>query len=201
MEDTSVLLALGPTVDGNFLTEKPSDLIKKGAFNNANIMSGYNANEGTMGFVFMYPNTTEKPHLNFTEYEQIMMMSRISPFLQPLQRSALELVYFDDEMIANPNANYFDAVSNILGDFNFACTNDVYLNGAYEAASVVSTYAYYYNHHPSFSLIHAPWSGACHGDDMMFFGYQFTSNHSFTDVEADMSMKMIQYWSNFAKTG
>ncbi|XP_072048247.1 cholinesterase-like [Amphiura filiformis] len=201
MEDAA-LIAFGPVIHANFLPEDSSSLIEKRSFNRADIMSGYNADEGTMQLVFLYPNATEKPHVNASVFEQMISLSKITPFLQPLQRDVLELVYFDDSIVSNPNANYADAFSKLLGDYYFACSNDVYLRGAYEAINVGSVYAYYFNHHPSYSLINTPWSGACHADDLVFFGYHFLPNSTtLTDVEVDMTMKMIQYWSNFAKTG
>ncbi|XP_072044550.1 cholinesterase-like [Amphiura filiformis] len=120
-----------------------------------------------------------------------------------LQRGALELVYFDDSIVSNPDCNYIDALSKLLGDYYFACSNDVYLRGAFEANNVGSVYAYYFNHHPSQSIfLNAPWSGASHGDDLTFFGYHFLPNNkTLTEVEVNMTIRMIQYWTNFAKTG
>ncbi|XP_072044517.1 uncharacterized protein [Amphiura filiformis] len=200
-EDPSII-PFAPVIDNNFLPDNPSALVEKRSFNRADIMSGYNADEGTLYIWLFYPNSTEKPHLNASEFEQMVTFAKVTPFHRSLQRGALELVYFDDIMIADPNSNYFDALNKIIGDYYFACSNDVYLRGAYEANNVGSVYAYYYNYHPSYSLINTPWSGACHADDLMFFGYHFLPNNiTLTDVEVDMTMKMIQYWTNFAKTG
>ncbi|XP_072034468.1 acetylcholinesterase-like [Amphiura filiformis] len=188
-----------PVYDDHFIPDRPDTLIKKRSFNHVNIMAGYNADEGTTEFAFFYPDAIEKPHINVTEYESYMAASKLN--LTPLQNDALELVYFDNDMLTDPNPNYFDAYVRILQDYSFACSTDTYLRGAAEA-DAGSVYAYYFNHHPSKSIINTPWSGACHADDLVFFGIHFTPNDfNLTDVEVEMTLKMIQYWTNFAKTG
>ena len=195
------LLPFGPVVDGNFLPENPSTLIEKQMFNPANIIVGYTAQEGTATPVFLYPNTTEKPHVNASDFEMLFAMSKISPAGKPLHRGALELVYFDDAILASTDPEYFDAFVDMAGDSMFACPSVAFLRSAFEA-NIGRVFAYYFNHHPSTSLINAPWSGACHADDLMFFGAAFLPNgFDLTDEEVDMTMKMIKYWTNFAKTG
>ena len=191
----------GPVVDGKFLPEKPSTLIEKQNFNSANIIVGYNADEGTMTTVLVYPNATEKPHVNASDFEMLLAMNKISSASKPLHRGALELAYFDDAVLASPDPNYFDVVVKMVGDYMFTCSCIAFLRDAFEA-NIGRVFAYYFNHHPSISFFNAPWSGASHADDLMFFGAAFLPNtFNFTDEEIDMTMKMIKYWTNFAKTG
>ncbi|XP_072043232.1 acetylcholinesterase-like [Amphiura filiformis] len=193
------MFPFAPVYDDHFISEYPDTLIKQRSFNPSNIMAGYNADEGTTIFVVLYPDSIEKPHINVTEFDNFMAASKLH--LTPLQKDALELVYFDNDMLTEPNPNYYDPYIRIAQDSTFACSTDTYLRGAAEA-DVGSVYAYYFNHHPSKSIFNTPWSGACHADDLGFFGFHFTPNDfNMTDVEVEMTLKMIQYWTNFAKTG
>ena len=195
------MIPLGPVVDGNFLPDNPSVLVAKQMFNPANIIVGYNAQEGTIIPLFMYPNATEKPHINISDYEMLLEMNKVSSVSKPLHRGALDLVYFDDAMLTSPDPDYFDALVDVIGDNMFACPSDAFLRKIFEA-NIGRVFAYYLNHHLSASLFSAPWSGATHGDDLMLFGAAFLPNgFDLTDEEEDMTIKMIKYWTNFAKTG
>lgn len=201
------VLAIGPAIDGNFLPEAPSKLMQKRLFNTADLMVGYNADEGMMYFVYGLDGrptmAEEKPQLNATDFDMMMTMTKVSTAWakQSLNKDAVELTYFDDSLISDSDPDYFDAAVRIIGDFYFACPSQRYLGDAIEA-EVGQNYAYYFNHHPSKSLIHTPWSGANHGDDLVFFGAHFLPNEfDLTEEEVEMTMTMIKYWTNFAKTG
>ena len=197
------LASLPPVVDGHFLPESPSNLMKKHHFNKADLMVGYNADEGTMWPAYLHPNSTERPHINITEFETYMFFSMATKICakHSLIRDAVELTYFDDSMMADSDPDYFDAAASIAGDLNFACPSQRYL-GDVTKAEVGQVYAYYFNHHPSRSLFTVPWTGACHGDDLFFFGMHFLPNDlNLTETEVEMTMTMIKYWTNFAKTG
>ncbi len=191
-------LSFSPVCHDDFLPESPASLLEKGAFNTANVIAGYTADEGTTQ-LFKYIDSVEIPHINATEFDTFLAMHKMN--LTPLERNAMELVYFDGSMLSNQDPNYFDAVVRILTDYKFACPTDTYLRGAAQA-NVGSVYGYVMTHHPSTSLFNTPWSGSAHGDDLIFFGTHFTPNeYNLTDDEVEMSLKMIQYWTNFAKTG
>ena len=49
-----------------------------------------------------------------------------------------------------------------------------------------------------------PWVNADHGDDLMYmFGYPFSVHNDtvFTTDEVNLSRRMINHWSQFARTG
>ena len=201
----SGVLSIGPAIDGYFLPEAPSKLMKKRLFNTVDLMVGYNADEGTMYFVYSPDGNVaeEKPHLNATDFDMWMMMTKVSTAWgkQPLNKDAVELTYLNDSLMSDSDPDYFDAAVEIIGDFYFACPSRRYLGDATEA-EVGQIYAYYFNHHPSKSIMNSPWSGACHGDDLFFFGIHFLPNEwNLTEEEVEMTITMIRYWTNFAKTG
>ncbi|XP_072027674.1 acetylcholinesterase-like [Amphiura filiformis] len=190
-----------PVFDGKFFTERSKDLIQKRSFavGNMDVLVGHTKDEGMMYIFTLYPGVIEKPHVNATFFDVALSMSGVK--LEPIQRAATELVYFDDHVISDPDPDYFDATVKLLSDYGFRCPTDTYLRAASEAG-LGSVYAYEFNYHPSKSMFNAPWSGACHGDDETFMGAHFMPNDFIlTDVEVDMTLKLIMYWSNFAKTG
>ncbi len=193
------LLPFAPVCDDNFLPESPAVLLEKRAFNPVNMMAGYTAEEGSSHFIAIFSNVVERPHCNKTIFENLLTNAKMT--FSPLARDAMELVYFDDSMLSNPDPDYFDAFVKIFQDHFFSCSTDTYLRGAAQA-DVGSVYAYMLTHHPSVSLLNAPWTGATHCDDLVFFGVHFTPNrYNLNDEEVDMTLKMITYWTNFAKTG
>ncbi len=193
------MFPFAPVCYDEFLPESPVTLLEKRAFNPVNIIAGYTSDEGTTTLVVAYPDAVEKPHINATEFDAFFAMIKMT--FTPLERDAMELVYFDDSMLTDPDPNYFDAFVELMTDYMFACSTDIYLQGATQA-DVGSVYGYLLTHHPSKSIFNTPWSGAAHGDDLMFFGVHFTPNeYNLTDDEVEMTLKMIQYWTNFAKTG
>ena len=195
------MFPFAPVCYDEFLPESPVTLLEKRAFNPVNIIAGYNADEGTVESVVTHPDAVEKPHYNATVFDNFLAMTHKSPPLTPLEKDALELVYFDDSMLTDPDPNYFDAFVRYMTDYTFACATHTYLRGAAQAG-VGSVYSYLMTHHPSTSLFNTAWSGATHGDDLMFFGVHFTPNDfNLTEDEVEMTLKMIQYWTNFAKTG
>ncbi len=194
-----LIMSFAPVRHDNFLPESPASLLEKGVFNPVNIMAGYTADEGTPALVLLYPDAEEKPHINATSFDTMLKSLKVN--FAPLERDAMELAYFDDSMVTDPDPNYFDVFVKFWTDYVFACSTDTYLRSVAQA-DVGSVYAYMMTHHPSTSLFNTPWSGSAHCDDLFFFGIHFTPNqYNLTDDEVEMTLKMIRYWTNFAKTG
>lgn len=62
-------------------------------------------------------------------------------------------------------------------------------------------YVYLFNHQPSTSPW-ASWMRTTHFDEVQFvFGEPLQDSSLYTELEFDLSMKMIKYWTNFAKYG
>ncbi|GFU37810.1 carboxylic ester hydrolase, partial [Nephila pilipes] len=59
----------------------------------------------------------------------------------------------------------------------------------------------YTSHRPSVSPW-APWLGTTHFDETQFvFGLPIRDRSRYTVHEFDLSMKMVKFWTNFAKYG
>lgn len=197
------IIHFGPVVDGNVLPEAPATLIAKHHFNPVDIMVGFNADEGMMAFLLMASD--EKPSINRTVFEGMLPMYKVKPFEgHPLQRAAVDLVYFTDQMFSDPdNADYVDAFSQMYGDYLFGCSSIEYMRAASEA-DFGNRYLYHFTHAPSVSMFNLTWTGSCHADELIFFGAPWLPQaepYKLTPEEVTLTEKMIGYWTNFAKTG
>ncbi|KAK3104039.1 hypothetical protein FSP39_023924 [Pinctada imbricata] len=100
--------------------------------------------------------------------------------------------------------------SQFLTDIIFLASTDLLLSyHATKASSIVTkkTYQYYFTHVPAWELIQAPrpkWlTGPNHASELTFvFGMDwYPSDITISKQERDLSNRMIDYWTNFAKTG
>ncbi len=193
---------LSPVFDGKFFPEPPLELIKKKAFapENLDVIIGHTRDEATWFVGAMDAMSPTKPHFNITFFDfHTSLYMDIKP--GTIQRDALELAYFTDHIVSDPDPNYFDATNEVVTDVFAHCPTDLYLRAAAET-KLGSVYGYEFTYHPSKSLFSTPWSGATHGDDASFMGACFSSpDFNLTDVEVEMTLKVINYWTNFAKTG
>ncbi|KAF7482542.1 Hypothetical predicted protein [Marmota monax] len=91
-------------------------------------------------------------------------------------------------------------VMDLAGDATFVYTT---LQAArYYRDASFPVYLYEFEHHAPSGIIVKPRNdGADHGDEIRFiFGSPF-SKGSFTDGEKALSLRMMKYWANFARTG
>lgn len=87
-----------------------------------------------------------------------------------------------------------------VGDSAFKCPI-IHLAQLYARSPTSSVYLYEFNHRPSISDW-PDWSGSLHGDEIQFvFGLPLRAGSNYTTDEQKLSQEMMQYWTNFAKTG
>ena len=120
--------------------------------------------------------------------------------------------YIDWSVADYNNTDYFRALVDSMTDFNFACGHDPVARAHSQAGDDV--YLYQMTHAPSVSLynwgtggVGPGWLGASHAEDLTFmFGVPFmpwfkATEPSLTDEEMELSVKFMEFWTNFAKTG
>ena len=115
--------------------------------------------------------------------------------------------------LRNPDAEYFPSVNKVLGDVSMLCPTFAMSEQLAEAGKNV--YTYVLTHTPTHSAWgkNFRWLGACHVEDIPYvFGsplmfdpeedidYVKTGRFGNTE-EVEISLQMMRYWSNFAKTG
>ncbi|XP_789451.3 cholinesterase 1 [Strongylocentrotus purpuratus] len=205
------------TMDGTFLKETPTNLYKMGNFANVPILIGFNKDEGTLVPYIFYPDYhggPTAPPINRNAFENIIKGSMANNGRDDeIVYDSVFQEYIDWTMADDPESDYFQSWVNFGTDSNFACPSDSVMRRHVEAG--VTVYKYYMTHAPSKSvrmygdaLPNTPWLGAGHAEETIFvWGLPFIDElyyyrgHNLTDEENALSVKFMQFWTNFAKSG
>eukprot|EP01094_Clydonella_sp_ATCC50884_P009338 TRINITY_DN1885_c0_g1_i1.p1 TRINITY_DN1885_c0_g1~~TRINITY_DN1885_c0_g1_i1.p1 ORF type:complete len:267 (+),score=70.06 TRINITY_DN1885_c0_g1_i1:174-974(+) len=172
--------AVGPVVDGYFLTQQPSAAIKAGEANRVPLMIGTNQDEGRL-FIGL------KWGLNITSQEYLNILQDI---LGPLPASVIYSMYSPRKY-----GSAINAFNNLVTDMIFNCPSQ---ETAKASQKYAPTYVYEFEHEPSWS----PGAGAYHGSEIPFvFGYPHAEGAEFTEDEETLSEQMQSYWTAFATSG
>lgn len=90
-------------------------------------------------------------------------------------------------------------LDNAVGDCHFVCHLNYFAH--HYASAGENVYMYYFTQRFS-SNLWPDWMGVLHADEIMgVFGEPYKQGYNYTKDEKQLSMRMMQYWSNFAKTG
>ncbi|XP_071505733.1 acetylcholinesterase-like [Diadema antillarum] len=207
--------------DGRFLEASPSTLYQEAEFAHVPIMAGIGRDEGTLlpyEDLLQYQGSPIPPYLNETMFEYYMSYFTNSLMIatedKALVQAAISQEYVDWSHADDVGADYFTSIVDMAGDVIFACANDRVLRFHSQANDTV--FLYYMTHKPtatSYSqrgdiVPFTPWIGAGHGEELMFvFGMPFIEQlrdihgHTMTDDEKAMSVRVMKFWTNFAKYG
>ncbi|XP_072174319.1 acetylcholinesterase-like [Diadema setosum] len=117
-------------------------------------------------------------------------------------KNAVE-VFPNNDFAYRNKFDYFDALNEIIGDMSMFCPTRAVANFAANAG--LEVYQYHMTHRPSESFWRPlTWTRVNHGENLLFvFGVHFMPklNWTLTPTEVDMTLRVIQYWTNFASTG
>ncbi|XP_070548980.1 acetylcholinesterase-like [Ptychodera flava] len=120
----------------------------------------------------------------------------------PTVVDAVRLMYVNWKDADLEDADYVDSLLQMVGDQLFVCPTDQSAR-AYSHSSA-SVYLYHMTHIPSKSIWRLKWMRAAHAEDLPFvFGWHFyhSEDWTMTPEEVKISLQIIKYWTNFAKTG
>ncbi|XP_077983387.1 acetylcholinesterase-like [Glandiceps talaboti] len=202
-----------PRIDGHFLKEDPLDSLSAKSFNKVDTIMGTTADEGMVMLVMFFPQAVDDSEIivNKTTFDAIFPMAVPNPAKKyPQIVDAAKMLYTNWEEADSVQANYAESYNRIITDQMFVCPTDISARVHYEAG--LNVYLYQLDHHPSTSVYPASWTKTGHGEDLaMLFGFHLVfqirqqeiigKNWTFTAQEADMSLKVMKYFTNFAKTG
>ncbi|XP_077865096.1 acetylcholinesterase-like [Saccoglossus kowalevskii] len=200
------------------MAKSSHDLLRDKSFNKVDIMLGSMENEGVIFLLVMFAGLENENHvmLNKTTYDVLLpLLLRHPEKANPAVLDAIRLLYVDWEHVDNEDADYLDALCQMLGDHIFVCPADVAARAHYAAGQ--SVYLYHMTHTPARNVYQVAWAEtAFHGDDIPFvFGYHFLPGiwmgrqdgedvvvqWPMPEVEVQLSLEIMKYWTNFAKTG
>lgn len=205
---TPVTFNFVPTIDNQFIYESPSKFINSGHFPAKKLLLGVNRNEA-LYFLFYaiyaemeWPNNT----LSQSNYLKILPLALSNNGFEKLEIKKDKLVIdaildrYESNLLPGDTRDYLMILDDIIGDFAFKCPV-IQLAQNYAKSPGSSVYFYEFNHRPSVSDWPA-WSGSLHGDEVQFlFGLTLKPEAAYTMDEQKLSQDMMQYWTNFAKTG
>jgi len=122
---------------------------------------------------------------------------------EPIVAEMVKLMYRNASCKDAPDCDYLESLSQALGDVIFVCPGEKTAQAFTKAGRKVYRYSMdYYSENAT--LIGKKWTKAVHGDDLLYvFGVPFMNKDrwNFSEDEIQLSVKIIKYWANLAKTG
>ncbi|XP_077862011.1 acetylcholinesterase-like [Saccoglossus kowalevskii] len=195
-----------PCIDGHFVTDDPVEMINDERIIAIDAMMGSMANENIVSLLAVYPEASNWSSVTMNRHEFEKHLPTFSPVSLlakgPLVVEAVKLLYTDWYTIDTPKENYTSAFVSIFSDEAIVCPTNTLAHAMSKSGSNV--YLYQMSYSASRSMWGFDWTKAAHGDDLQFvFGWHFRSQNDWqmSPEDVDVSLQMMKYWTNFAKTG
>ncbi|KAF2068395.1 hypothetical protein CYY_010279 [Polysphondylium violaceum] len=178
-----------PIVDGQLITDQPLALMEKGQFHKVPVILGTVHNEALI-FVASIAE-------NISKLEFIGGLIDIFGISNELKIYKL----YENQM---NSTNYLNTLSAIGTDYIFVCPTR---NAASHLSnSGVDVFLYQFQHITSFNVYAGQFAqcadAVCHGLELPYvFDTASQDGYTFTAAEQQLSLQLMNYWTNFAKSG
>lgn len=185
--------AAEPIIDGVLMTATPLQLLSSGNFNKANVIVGSNRDE--MSFLTLSRKID-------TEQQLVDNLKENAALLDEMMNLNLD-GGLERLLPAYPVSDYpavKDAFNDLVGDIIFTCPTRMLADRLSAAGNNV--YLYQFSKAPDANGPFKTW-GAFHGSELAFvFGnFEFMGIKFKSKENIEVSKKVMDYWSSFAKTG
>ncbi|KAM5134103.1 carboxylesterase 4A [Callospermophilus lateralis] len=194
-----IIWFLSPVVDGVVFPDDPVVLLTQGQVSPVPYLLGVN----NLEFSWLLPYIMKFPLNRYSSKKEVLTrLLWITSTLLNVTKEQIPLVV-EEYLNDTPKHDwkvFRNHVMDLAGDATFVYTT---LQAArYYRDAGFPVYLYEFEHHAPSGIIVKPRNdGADHGDEIRFiFGSPF-SKGSFTDEEKALSLRMMKYWANFARTG
>ncbi|XP_071497270.1 cholinesterase-like [Diadema antillarum] len=204
------------TLDGTFLEDTPMNLYEMGDFAKVPLLAGFNKDEGTLvpfAFLQAYVGSPTPPVINRETFDFFVNIYRSQGLTDDILGDSINHEYIDWTIADDPDADYFPSLVYLGTDIYYAAPMDYVVRK--HAVHGGTVYKYFMTHEPTKSIFQygesypsTPWLGAGHGEDLIFvFGMPFIDElyniraHNMTAEENALSVKIMEFWTNFAKSG
>ncbi|KAJ8036602.1 Acetylcholinesterase [Holothuria leucospilota] len=203
-------------IDGVFLIDHPEVLMQTGQFKHTNIIAGSNKDEGLFFGLPVYPaafSAFNPPSMDRDTYEASFPWY-LTGNVNDLLKDGVRNQYVDWSTADKADADYLDAFNRQITDETFVAPTDAFLRYFVSSSKGTTTaYSYHMIHDPSVSswqinLIGPRWMRATHCEELQFvFGWPFLpevqdwKSKNLNSAEKTLSVQVMKYWTNFAKTG
>ncbi|KAM9039452.1 cholinesterase [Sarcophilus harrisii] len=187
-----------PTVDGDFLTDMPDNLIQRGHFKQTQLLVGVNKDEGTYFLVYGAPGFSKD---NSSMISQKQFQEGITEFFPGVNELGVEAIQFhytgwSDEQYPE---NFRDVMDDVVGDYNFICP---ILEFTKKFSELGNNAFFYFFEHRSSKTPWPEWMGVMHGYEIEFvFGLPLERRVNYTKAEEILSRSIMKNWASFAKYG
>ncbi|KAJ8007879.1 hypothetical protein DPEC_G00098760 [Dallia pectoralis] len=186
-----------PSVDGDFLTDMPEVLLRKGQFLKTEVLIGLNKDEGTY-FLAGAPGFNISSQSLISREDFLEGVGLELAGWSEVTREAAILQYTDwsDE---NNGMKNRDSFAQMVGDREFYCPVLEFAKRYTEHGGQARLYMF--SHHSSTNPWPA-WMGVMHAYEIEFvFGMPLNSALGYLEEEVVMSKRIMKYWANMARTG
>ncbi|XP_038062660.1 cholinesterase 1-like isoform X2 [Patiria miniata] len=206
--EKAVEIPFAPTIDGELLTKVPAELYRDGEFKRSDVLVGTERDDGTLiagkALItdalrhFTIPDMTN-PVIDKETFDEFL---NLYVFIKHDQKM-LDLI--SANYTTADQSNYFKPFYHITNDEGFACPSDTVVRAFAEFNP--DTYLYQMTHVSSFHVPGTTLNDTVqHGDELGYvFGSTFNTDLEppleLTEEEVQMSVDVMRYWTNFAKTG
>ena len=191
-----------PIIDGLFLTDEPTVLMRNKIFKQTEILLGSNQDEGNFFILYFASDLFPKEdNVQLTQNEYRSAVDNLYSQSSFMAREAIKHEYNNWLSLDNGTANRIN-IDRAVGDSQFTCPVVDFA----EAYSLAGNRVYMYHFNQVASNSPWPkWTGSMHGDEIQFlFGLPLRAVNdslAYTEAEAGLSKRMMKYWANFARTG
>nr|XP_028569504.1 cholinesterase-like [Podarcis muralis] len=188
-----------PTTDGDFLLDEPRKLLQSGLLQAKPLLIGITREDGS---VFALSGLSDHIEDDRTSTWEQLLKETMTLFEMSLEEDVAKTVALKYAEDGHGPEKYHGAMVQLCRDYYFLCP----LAEAAEkmAAGGSPVYTYSFNHHISGS-IWQEWMGAAHGVEVPYlFGTLLSlqrANQTNTEADAPLSLKMMHYWAEFARSG
>lgn len=193
-------LSFAPIVGDDFLPENPIFLMHSHEFGSQKeVMIGVNRDEGTFFLHYLDPNTFSDDDRNVTVNDAMKFVRNLFHFFPSNLASLVFNTFLSlDE---KPTSNQIrKTLSNFIADSSFVCPAIIFAQ-LFEETGKRKSYFYEFDHRPSNSPW-PEWMGVLHFDEVPFvFGAPLRYSELYTPEEVELSKRIMQTWTTFAKQG
>ena len=199
-----------PVVDGELYAENPIKQLEDETsevskfFRSLDFIAGTTSNEGSLLYMIIFPEMQEHYAFNLTEGipHKVVCEALIAPYVElylkndeTIKRKLCEFYYEDGSLIEQSRRSTY-----ALADIMFTYPTVKMLE--YHTGGKGKTYQYRFSKISPEPFGGPPpeWFEGCgHGDELLFM---FKAGEAdLTEEDKDLSKKLIQYWTSFAKAG
>ena len=197
--------------DGDFLSDKPRDMLSSGNFKtNVNLMIITVEDEGA--FLLNNFNDTvifdalNPRNMTYSEaYNYLRDMSGRMNSELPINGEDVAKLYFTGLSDSDRSEILLKTLGIATGDYFLACPTKLFAKTVFSKSNYhANVFEYYFNAKLQNNGFCSYWMGVCHAHDVdPMFGIPFVDPYAndYTDRAREISSQMMQFLTDFAKTG